>query len=122
MTKVDNLDVAAVLQDAEKQGVKAYVLRDITDYDAFFNAIRAQFPQDPLLVSNRSWDALLDSVRGGLHEAEDRRVAIVWPQPEVMIGDDSRETALSVLAKISADLAHPGYTQGKPTEVTIVLG
>ncbi|GAA2785324.1 hypothetical protein [Crossiella cryophila] len=47
--------------------------------ESFFTAVRQHLPQDPVLVSSLSWDALLDSVRNGFHEAKGNRFVVVWP-------------------------------------------
>ncbi|WP_394821256.1 barstar family protein [Pendulispora albinea] len=120
VVRLENLDVSAVLDLAKRSGMAAYVLSNVTDRDGFFNAIRAGLPLDPPLVSNRSWDALLDSLRGGLHVADARRVVIVWPGIDAMEPAADRETALDVLVSIAQTLAMPEYTRGRPTEISIV--
>jgi hypothetical protein len=45
---------------------------------AFFDAVRAALPLDPPLVRSQSWDALSDSVWGGLDSLDTRTIVITW--------------------------------------------
>lgn len=69
-------------------------------HDSYFNAVRAQLPLDPVLVSNRSWDALIDSVSGGMLAAKGNRFVVVWP--DLMTWSDP--TAVDALRAIVARL------------------
>jgi hypothetical protein len=77
-------------------GWRVYVLpADIDARDSFFDAIRAQFPLDPPLTTNRSWDALSDSLFEGLSQLADNRIAIIWPR--LPAETDDMTIALSIL-------------------------
>jgi len=55
-----------------------YVLpSDIKGRNDFFWAIRDRFPLDPPIESNHSWDALEDSIFGGLSELETNQLIIL---------------------------------------------
>jgi hypothetical protein len=54
-------------------------MNGVPDRESFFTAVRSTLPQDPVLVSSRSWDALVDSVRGGIIAAAGNRHVVVWP-------------------------------------------
>ena len=62
-----------------------YVLpSDVKGRNDFFWAIRDNFPLDPAIKSNRSWDALEDSSFGGLSELKTNHIGIHWPKPTLM--------------------------------------
>jgi len=75
-------------------------------------------PLDPPLVSNRSWDALSDSLWSGLHGIQSPKILIVWPD---FIDTPELHTALNVLADIVGTLSDPDPTQGNPKTVDLVL-
>jgi len=120
LTTLDQLDVDAALRAAHDQGIRTYLLQGVVDHDTFFDTIRANFPLDPPLVSNRSWDALKDSLSGGLINPPDRRVLILWPNTTAMPSYD-REIALRILHQVAVERANPAYANGVSTEVTILI-
>ena len=120
LTTLDQLDLDTALRAALDQGIRTYLLQGVVDRDTFFYAIRANFPLDPPLVSNRSWDALKDSLSGGLINPPDRRVLILWPGTTAMPTQD-REIALAILRQVAAERANPAYAHGQTTEVTILV-
>jgi len=62
-----------------------YVLpSDIMGRNDFFLAIREIFPLDPAIESSRSWDALEDSIFGGLSELKTNHIGIHWPNSALM--------------------------------------
>ena len=73
-------------------------------------------------MSNYSWDALSDSLWGGLDSLETSRVLIVWLDCDRLEkSSEDFELALSVLRDITETLASPKLIQGKPKEVTVLL-
>lgn len=95
-------DLDAVRAEARRCRYPLYELsmHGVPDREAFFTAVRSTLPQDPVLVSSRSWDALVDSVRNGIGDAAGNRHVVVWP--------DLREFAdplgVSVLAQVVGHL------------------
>ncbi|MET9630548.1 hypothetical protein ABZX92_24060 [Lentzea sp. NPDC006480] len=75
----ENLD--AVRAEAVRCHYPLYELsmNGTPDRESFFTAVRSTLPQDPVLVSSRSWDALVDSVRNGIGDARGNRHVVVWP-------------------------------------------
>jgi hypothetical protein len=126
LTKVDNLNVMAVVEEARKEGRAAYVLPStgVVNRESFFEAVRATLPLDPPLVGSRSWDALSDSLWSGLNAIGEKRIVIVWPNSTTMrrSAADDYDLAWNILADVAATLADPKATNGNPKEVTILLG
>ncbi|WP_371846988.1 barstar family protein [Massilia niastensis] len=94
----------------------------IKSKDEFFDAIRSTFPLDPPLVSNRSWDALSDSLWSGLNDLPEKPILIVWSNSQYM-ESRSPETytiASDVFRDLVESLADPEITAG-PTKDLIVL-
>ncbi len=90
--------------------------------DAFFEAVRASVPLDPPLMSNRKWDALSDSLFGGLAELGADRILLVWTDLAEMVAaaPGEAEIALEVLTDVADTLAEPKYTQGQPVLLTVL--
>jgi hypothetical protein len=76
-------------------------------YEDFFWSVRETFPLDPLIVSARSWDALSDSMRGGLYHVDDKRIVLLWRDSAGLRESDpkSYEIALNVLGAVSWESA-----------------
>lgn len=106
-------------------GVPTYVLRTGAGAgrDAFFDAIRRTFPLDPPLVSNRSWDALADSLFGGLCDVGAHSVRVVWPDAHDWSPEAGRDLdiALEILDDMARTLAEPEYTDGRPVTVQVFV-
>jgi Barstar (barnase inhibitor) len=70
-----------------EEGFKVYELdgRSIEDGDSFFAAIQDSLPFDPPISGRVHWDALSDSLWGGLAELAAPRVAILWTGVERML-------------------------------------
>ncbi|WP_394849859.1 barstar family protein [Pendulispora brunnea] len=121
---VPDLDLDAVRAAAKVHGAIVYALPDtgITDRESFFGWFRANVPQDPPLVSARSWDAFRDSIRSGLLDEKPRRFVIVWPNSAAMGPAEERQNALDVLAQIVSDLADTRATRGRTKHVSVLVG
>ncbi|WP_394839143.1 barstar family protein [Pendulispora rubella] len=121
---VPDLDVDAIRAAAKVHGAVVYVMPDtgITDRASFFAWFRAHVPQDPPLVSARSWDAFRDSIRSGLLDETPRRFVIVWPNSAAMGPPDERQNALDVLAQIVGDLTDARATRGRTKHVSVLVG
>jgi Barstar (barnase inhibitor) len=88
----------------------------------FFNAVRESLPLDPPLHSNRSWDALADSLWSGLDKIDENSIVILWlaaSQLEKYAPDDFA-IASSILKDLPESLANPALTIG-PTKRLVVL-
>jgi len=123
---VRQADLASYVQKAQEERVPVYMLprTGIVDRASFFDALRATLPLDPPIQSARSWDALSDSLWGGLDALDADHVLIVWPNAAAMIPASRMEydQALTVLADVATMLADPKVMKGKPKQVSIIVG
>lgn len=97
---------------------------DLRDRQAFLQAlVGMKFPLDPPMTVVRSWDALLDSVRGGLQDLDAERVAIVWPDPSAMKlrAPDDLGGIMLILGDVAAHA--PAWAKaGAPADLRVVVG
>lgn len=118
-------DLERLIACLTERGWTVYILRGthVTDRASFFDAVRAVLPLDPPLLGNRSWDALSDSIWGGLDALDSDRIAIIW-ENAASLQDASHtdyETALEIFMELSASLADEQATDGKPKEIAVVI-
>ncbi|WP_030693409.1 barstar family protein [Streptomyces globisporus] len=123
--EVSDTDIPAILHEAGRQGVPVFLLSTAgrTDKNAFFRAVREALPLDPPLGTSRMvWDALSDSLWGGLHALQAPRAVIIWPdaQPVTDAQGDFR-IALEILRDIIATLGEAQYSDGRPTHVSVYI-
>jgi hypothetical protein len=94
------------------------------DKAALFQAAREMLPLDPPLGTYRDvWDALVDSLFGGIDGLEVPRVVLAWPDADEMRRAhpaDARE-AEGVLTSVAKTLAEPRYTVNRPTAFRVYL-
>ncbi|MYV74557.1 hypothetical protein GT352_11505 [Streptomyces sp. SID1046] len=118
-------DIPGILDEAARQGIPVFTLSTAgrTDKEAFFGAVRETLPLDPPLGTLRMvWDALSDSVWGGLHELKSPRVVIVWPDARPVAGAEGDFwIALEILRDVAESLAEVRYTSGRPTQVSVYI-
>ena len=95
----------------------------VVDKASFIDAIRAAFPLDPPLEGSDNWDALRDSLWGGLFVHPASRIAIVWPNARAMEASAQAdfEIAIDVLADIAITLGEARFTNDKPKDVTVLV-
>ncbi len=95
----------------------------IKDSRTFFEAVKSILPLDPPLVGDRSWDALSDSLWGGIDRLDARRIAVVWPGAVEMeqASPDEFKIVESILVDLSNSLASEEHTVGNPKELTVIL-
>lgn len=78
---VDSGEAERIAEECRHRGWLVMCLPDgVASKGQFFDAIRSTCPLDPPLHSNRSWDALSDSLWSGLDEVEEEEVAIFLAQ------------------------------------------
>lgn len=121
---VDDAELARLLGEPEADGIQTYVLpRGLNSRQAFFDAVRATLPLDPPIVGDRSWDALSDSLWGGLDALASERLLIVWPNADAMNQSPADlRTALRVLSDVAEMLADVNATNGRPKTLTVYVG
>ena len=124
LNEIDESAAADAAKGIEDEGYRVFHLPEgIVSRDAFFDAVRGLLPLAPPLASNYSWDALSDSLWGGLDELGDESMAIVWHGAEQLEQASSRdfEIARSILADVSDSLADADATQGQTKRVVVLL-
>jgi hypothetical protein len=118
------LDVDKQKRELANQGWRVFILpTGIKDRKSFFNGVRTVLPLDPPIVSDRSWDALSDSLWEGLHNLDSDKIAIIWPGAEEMANAQKEdfEIAASVLSDVSELLVDVEATVGDPQKVLVLL-
>lgn len=91
-------EIEAATASARTQGIPVFSLSTGVSggHDAFFDAVRATLSLDPPLASNYSWDALSDSMFGGLDELGADRVLLVWTDEAEMVAAAPAEADIAV--------------------------
>ncbi|WP_174955988.1 MULTISPECIES: barstar family protein [Burkholderia] len=94
----------------------------VASKEQFFEAIRGACPLDPPLCSNRSWDALADSLSSGLDEIEQERIAIFWPNSDRLkaVEPEAFAIATDILIDLCVTLADPGVTVSRTKTLLVV--
>ncbi|MEM9067995.1 MAG: barstar family protein [Myxococcota bacterium] len=70
--------VPALIASLESRGCDVRVMEDPQTKGEFFDEVKRLFDLDPPLVGWDSWDALSDSLWGGLDRMEAPLVALIW--------------------------------------------
>jgi hypothetical protein len=117
---------SSYLREPSSPGRRVFALREgIEDSASFHAAVRASLPLDPpLSESGVNWDAMEDSIWGGIDTVEESRVVIVWPDASKMkvLSSAEFEIALAVLTEVAVTFGDPRVTNGPTKEVLVVLG
>lgn len=122
--RVANADMSAIIREAHARRISTYTLMNVTDRDSFFNAVRATLPLDPFLRTNRSWDALSDSLSAGLTLNRARAFLIAWPHEEIWDQNtlDDREIAREVLESLAVWVSRDRPQSEHTKRLTILIG
>nr|WP_241025145.1 barstar family protein [Burkholderia sp. Ac-20384] len=93
----------------------------IASKDQLFDAVRSTCPLVPPLYSNRSWDALADSLWSGLSEVEQERIAIFWPNAGRMkvLEPEAFSIVTDILIDLCASLADSNVTASRAKTLLI---
>ena len=124
LSQIRDLDVGTVRREAIESGFKVFVLpAGIDSRESFFDAVRKTLPMDPPIISSRSWDALSDSLWGGLYSVDEDRIVIVWPNSTALAESAPKdyETALSVLKDLVTSLGDRETTQGRTRSISVIV-
>lgn len=105
---------------------RVYRLRTgITSKSDFFDAACEELPMNPPLMRVKdSWDALNDSLGGGLLDLDEPSIVIAWEDPDALAAADpeSGRIAVEILSALPRDLLNPKINAGFPKRVTVLLG
>ncbi|KAB1587793.1 barstar family protein [Burkholderia cepacia] len=110
---IDSVEAKRIAEEYSHDGWRViFFPSGIASIDQFYDAIRSNCPLAPPLHSNRSWDALADSLWSGLDELEDEKIAIFWPNSDRMkkAESDAFAIATDILADLCASLADQNRT------------
>lgn len=125
VTFVGEEEIARLLTDAPLE--KLFLLRLRTkgsgDREAIFEAFRRDLPMDPPVQTAHSWEALSDSLFGGLLSLASTRVVILWEdaaQHESLRAGATGE-ALSILTEVAELLSSPQVTGGNSKLVAVLI-
>jgi Barstar (barnase inhibitor) len=124
LQRIADFDVETGVRELINRGYRVFLLpNNIKDKRAFFEGIRRTLPLDPPVVSDRSWDALSDSVWGGLHSLDAGSIAIIWPGSAEMAEAQPKDfkIAKSILSDLTESLADAQLTVGNTKQVVVVL-
>jgi RNAse (barnase) inhibitor barstar len=115
----------SVREREETSGALVYTLpgRGIDGKAQFFNAVKETLPLDPSLGTGLVWDALSDSLYGGLSNVEAPRVALIWPNAASMRTKAPKDyqVAVSVLRQVAQQLKSPSTSPGYTKVLTIYI-
>jgi hypothetical protein len=119
-------DVAAsAVREASALGARVFVLSSegASTRADFFDAVRASLPLDPPLFGSRSWDALEDSVWGGIDAFDESVIVITWTGASDLRRNapDDFAIAMGVFRQLTSSLGSPEYTCGKPKQVCVYV-
>jgi hypothetical protein len=89
---------------------------------AFHEAIRA-LPGEPPLGPGPNWNALKDSLGGGLFELQQEQVAIVWAGSGQLAehDPDSYRIAREILTDLTFELADPKFSPQHVTRLLVLV-
>ena len=100
---IDAIEARGIAEECRRRGWLVIVLSEkIASKNQFFDAVRDNCPLDPPLQSNRSWDALADSLWSGLDEVDNERIVIFWPDSDRMVA--AEPDAYAIATDIFEDL------------------
>src|SRR6266849_4353557 len=89
-------DAEETVAERERQGWRIFRMpRFLSSTKEFFEGVRGVFPLDPPLGGALNWDALNDSLWGGLDSLKDDRIVIVWPDASHMRAYAPEEYAIA---------------------------
>jgi hypothetical protein len=89
----------------------------------FFSAVRANLPLDPPLIGSRSWDALSDSLWGGIDGLDASIVVITWAGASDLHQNAPEDfaIAMAVLRDLTSSLGKWEDTDGEPKQVCVYV-
>lgn len=84
-------------------GWSVFELIGVETAQAFFHAAMQALPMDPAISGRVNWNALSDSLFGGIDASIKKRVAIVWHGADLLLETDPESFSIAqiVLADVS---------------------
>jgi hypothetical protein len=123
--EVNTAELESAVVEASTTGAPVFALStggSSTRAD-FFDAVRASLPLDPPLIGSKSWDALSDSIWGGIDGIDAPVLLITWTGAADLRRTAPEEfaVAMSVLRNLSASLGKWEDTDGEPKQVCVYV-
>jgi hypothetical protein len=122
---MDSGEAERIADECRQSGWRVFCLpTGIASKDGFFDAIRSACPLDPPLYSNRSWDALADSLWSGLDEVEDEKIIILWKNADCMkaAAPECFDIATNILGDLCASLADSSVAAFRTKRLLVFQG
>jgi hypothetical protein len=120
---IDGTEIERLVASYDREGWRIFRLPgSLASKDEFFEGIRQSLPLDPPLQSNRSWDALSDSLWSGLDNLKEGKIVIVWPDTSRMkaLAPEAFSIATSVLMDLISTLADEKTTLGNTKDLRVL--
>jgi hypothetical protein len=120
---IDGTEIERLVASYDREGWQIFRLPgSLASKDEFFEGIRQSLPLDPPLQSNRSWDALSDSLWSGLDNLKERKIVIVWPDASRMkaLAPEAFSIATSILMDLISTLADEKTTLGNTKDLRVL--
>jgi hypothetical protein len=120
---IDGTEIERLVASYDREGWQIFRLPgSLASKDEFFEGIRQSLPLDPPLQSNRSWDALSDSLWSGLDNLKERKIVIVWPDASRMkaLAPEAFSIATSILMDLITTLADEKTTLGNTKNLRVL--
>ncbi|HHJ14476.1 MAG TPA: hypothetical protein ENJ79_08910 [Gammaproteobacteria bacterium] len=95
----------------------------VSDRNTLFKCLCAALPMNPLIHSDRSWDALSDSLWGGLHDVRKDKVLIILRGAKNLKSHLSKEyqKVIEIFGDVANTLTKKQYAGEKVKSVSIFL-
>jgi hypothetical protein len=126
MRWVDSRELNVLTKKAKVDGWVIYELdgTKISDRNDFYRMIASVIPMDPPLSGKGKWDALSDSLWGGLALSPDSKVLLIWKNAVVMAraNPSDFETAKDILFEVAEPLSNQSNIQCGGRLVRVLLG
>lgn len=120
---VDALEAEQTIAKREQTGWRIFRLpTNISSKDEFFEGVRHTLPLDPALHSNRSWDALADSLWAGLDSLSEERIVVIWPDASRMEAQAPEDFAIAtnIFTELPTSLADVEVTAGATKQLLVL--
>jgi hypothetical protein len=114
---------AAAIEKYEAGGWRLFVLPDgMSSKEQFIRGMQMALPLDPPICPI-NWDAVSDSIWGGLEFLAEAKILIVWPNSSLMRASvpGDADIAVDILAALPGDFADPVPTAGSVKEIAVIL-
>lgn len=112
-----------IISECKSQQWKIYKLPcKLSSKNEFFDGVRLTLPLDPPLASNRSWDALDDSLWSGLDSSLDKNILIIWPSSNSMRvhNEHDFEIIKEIFSGLAKTIPNKKITNGNKKNLIII--